>query len=172
MLDRILRSFTLLVLAAVISCAKQEQPAATQSATATKPAAPAATGRDLASADVCKLIPGDAIAGAFGGTLVSAQPSGYGSDRSCTYSVKPAGGSFPKTYLIWLYPPDRYDSYKQMETHAEPVMGLGDDAYMTHDSGMVQIHILKKGDVTIDARGNTEEEARTVAETALTKLGS
>jgi hypothetical protein len=166
----------LTTLALGLSCGGgAEMPAASTPAAGTTPATtttPASTpGTPLVGLKVCDLVPGAEVAKALGGTLelATGQPGRkYGAD--CMYTVRLAGVS--KVVQIWLYPPDQYDVMREGETAGtDQVAGLGDKAYGRRESGNYQLVVEKRGAVTIDARGDTPDQARTVAEVALGKLG-
>jgi hypothetical protein len=148
---------------------------AKKSGVASEKAAPAAstapakakTGRDLEKVDVCRLLPGADVAKAFGGTLEGASGNSNAFSADCTYTIRLRT---TKTVLVYLYPPDQFAMLKEMSEKAEPVAGLGDGAFVEQDSGWYELKVLKKGDVTIDARGDTLEEARKLAELVLARL--
>jgi hypothetical protein len=127
-------------------------------------------GRDLATTDVCALIPGQTVAELLGGTLAR-QPSGaaYGDvSTDCSYAVDVDG--LPKVVLVFLYPPDHFEMYREMEENPQPVEGLGDRAYATVSAEMHELHVLEEGNVTIDVRAESPDDARRLAELVLSRL--
>ncbi len=130
-------------------------------------AAQAPRGRDLQKVDVCQLLPGAVVAKTFGGTLRNASGSSNAVAADCTYSVQMRT---PKTFIVYLYPPDHFAMLKEMSEKSTPVTGLGDGAFVEQDSGWYELKVLKKGDVTIDARGDTLEQAKSLAGLVLQRL--
>jgi hypothetical protein len=141
--------------------------AAASPAASPAPARSEAAGRDLATVDVCLLLPGADVAKAFGGSLKRTSGNSTAVASDCTYTILTRT---PKTFLVYLYPPDHFAMLKEMSDKAEPVSGLGDGAFVEQDSGWYELKVLKKGDVTIDTRGDTLEEARKLAELVLARL--
>ena len=122
--------------------------------------------RDYAALNVCEIVPGEAIARALGGTFAEARPFGDKSFSRCTYFVVPSGGGQRKGYVVYIQPAEDFESLKRyIEDPITPIDGLGDGAYMFHDTGdgRFKIHVLKRGDVTIEASGDSEASARQVA---------
>ncbi len=128
-------------------------------------------GRDLAALDVCALVPGDAVATALGGTLEGATGSTYsgsGLATDCAYTVRV--GRRTMVALVFFYPPQHFAAMRQGEAVLEPVTGVGDEAYWSMIGSMHQLTVLKRGDVTLDARAATQRDARRLAELALSRL--
>lgn len=128
-------------------------------------------GRDLAALDVCALVPGDAVATALGGTLERATGSthsGSGLATDCAYTVRV--GRRTVVALVFFYPPQHFVAMRQGEVLLEPVAGVGDEAYWSMAGSMHQLTVLKRGDVTLDARAATQRDARRLAEVALSRL--
>jgi hypothetical protein len=131
---------------------------------------PAAEGRDLSNLDACALVPGTEVAALFDGTL-SGEPRSTiypGASTECSYAIE-AGGR-PQVALVFLYPPSYYELFAEEGEGRQEVTGLGDQAYATTSSGIAEVHVLVEGDVTVDARAGTVEEARRLAELTLSKL--
>lgn len=133
--------------------------------------------RDLKTIDVCKTVPGDAVAAALGGKLAEARPSSpkAGSLPRCTYLVDVPGAGKPdrKGYVIWVYPPADFVELRRFtEGRITDIPGLGDGAYLFQDSsdGRFKIRVLRKGDVTIEATADTADAARRVASVAAASL--
>ena len=149
---------SLLVLAAAAFAAASHQPPG-------YPATPQAH-RDYATLNVCDVVPGDAIAHALGGTFAEARPFGDKSFSRCTYFIVPSGGSQRMGYVVYLQPAGDFEGLKKyIEDPITPIAGLGDGAYLFHDTGdgRFKIHVLKRGDVMIEASGDSEASARKVA---------
>ena len=149
---------SLLVLAAAAMTAATHQPPGSQ-------AAPQAH-RDYATLNVCQVVPGDAIARALGGTFAEARPFGDKAFSRCTYFIVPSGGGQRMGYVVYIQPAEDFEGLKKyIDDPITPIAGLGDGAYMFHDTGdgRFKIHVLKRGDVTIEASGDSEASARKVA---------
>jgi hypothetical protein len=132
-------------------------------------------GRNLGVVNVCELVPGDTVARAVGGTLAGARPvAAKGSAPRCVYQVVPPGAPDARTaFVIWLYPPDDFESLRRStEGTISDVPGVADGAYAFKDpgDGRFKIRVLKSGDVTIEATADTADAARRVAEAALASL--
>ena len=130
-------------------------------------------GRDYATLNVCKLVPGDAIARAFGGKLAEVRPFSDKSFSRCVYFIVPPGRDKPLGYVLYIQPPKDFEELKKHI--AEPLTtltGLGDDAYMFRNKGdgRFKIHVLKRGDLMFQANADTAESARKVADAVVTQL--
>ena len=129
--------------------------------------------RDLKVLDVCRLVPGDAVAKAVGGALAEARPffDKDGTLARCTYVVTlPGSGDTRQAYVIWIYPPADFEELKAFtEGKMTAVPGLGDGAYSFQDpgDGRFKVRVLKRGEVTIEATAVTADGARNVAEAAV-----
>ena len=137
---------------------------------AASPPAQASAGRPLAGFHVCDFVPAADVARVLGGTPVTAtgQP-GEKFQADCMYTVKI--GAITKTAQIWLYPPDQFAGMKETATGpVDAVGGMGDEAYGVNDSGVYQVVVHRPGDVTLDARADTPQQARAVADLAIAKL--
>lgn len=137
----------------------------------------AQAGRDLKTIDVCRVVPGETVAAAVGGKLAEVRPfnPNDGSMARCTYLVDLPGPEKPvrKGYAIWLFPPGDFVELRGFtESKMTDVSGLGDGAYIFQDSGdgRFKIRFLRKGDVTIEATGDTADAARKVAGVAAASL--
>ena len=150
---------SLLIFAAAALTAASHQPRG-------DPATPQAN-RDYATLNVCEVVPSEAIAPALGGTLAEARPFGDKSFSRCTYFIVPSGASQGMGYVVYLQPADDFEGLKQyIEDPITPISGLGDAAYIFHDSGdgRFKIHVLKRGDVMIAASGDSAAAARKIAD--------
>lgn len=122
--------------------------------------------RDYATLNVCQVVPGEAIAGALGGTFAEARPFADKSFSRCTYFIVPSGGSQRMGYVVYLQPAEDFEGLKKyIDDPIIPIAGLGDGAYMFHDTGdgRFKIHVLKRGDVMVEANADSEASARKIA---------
>ena len=133
--------------------------------------------RDLGAVDVCRVIPGEAVAAAVGGKLAEARPftPKPPTFTRCTYLVDVPGPEKPvrKGYALWLYPPGDFVELRGFtEGKITDIPGLGDGAYWFQDpgDGRFKIRVLKRGDVTIEATADTADAARKVAGVAVASL--
>lgn len=124
--------------------------------------------RDYTKFNVCELMPGDAIARAVGGTLTQSRPTFDKNWSRCTYLVNDASGK-PKGYVVWVQPAEDFEELKKYnDKPIIPVSGLGDAAYIFQDEDRrFKINVLKRGDLMLQATGDTPESARMVAATVL-----
>jgi hypothetical protein len=129
-----------------------------------------AAGRDLSSLDVCALVPGEEVAALFGGTLGRESRSKIypGASTECSYAIEAGGPT--KFVLVFLYPPSHFELFASEEEERQEISGLGDRAYAAPIGGNHQVTVLLEGDVTVDARAATVDEAQQLAELVLTKL--
>jgi hypothetical protein len=142
-------------------------------ATAVALAQPTATSRDFERIDVCRLVPGEAVARALGGALVEARTQ----PGRCAYFVVPAGHApeARRGYVVWVQPPADFEALKEfVEAPTTSVPGLGDDAYAFLDpgDGRFKINVLKRGDLMFQATGESAAAARRLAEAAWTAIAS
>jgi hypothetical protein len=134
-------------------------------------------GRDLKTVNVCKAVPGDAIATAVGGRLAEVRPFTPKDPTftRCTYfvDVPGTGQATREAYSLWFYPPaDFEDLRKYTNEKITEVSGLADGAYEFRDSGdgRFKIRVLKRGDVSFEATAGTADAARKVAGVAVAWL--
>ena len=130
--------------------------------------------RELATLNVCQLVPGEDIARALGGKLADARAFSDKALSRCTYFIVPPGSEKPRGYVVWMQPPEDFEGLKQ--DIAEPrtsITGLGDGAYMFRDAGdgRFKINVLKRGDVMIQVTGESADSARKVADAVVARLG-
>jgi hypothetical protein len=137
----------------------------------------AQAGRDLKIVDVCRVIPGEAVAAAVGGKLAEVRPFTPKAPTftRCTYLVDVPGGAQAtrKGYALWFHPPADFEELrKYTEGKVTDIPGLGDGAYGFQDpgDGRFKIRVLKRGDVTIEATADTADAARKVAGVAIAAL--
>jgi hypothetical protein len=130
----------------------------------------ATEGRDLSGLDVCALVPGEEVAGLLGGTLGGDPRSRVypGASTECSYAIEGEGPT--EFVLVFLYPPSHFELFATDAEDRQDIDGLGDRAYATTIGGLHQVYVLVEGDVTVDARAGTIDEARRLAELVLSKL--
>lgn len=172
-MTRLLQCVMFLALGMVLACeasprmnAPQEPPSTGDGASATE------TGqRDVANADVCRLIPGPAVATALGGTFDSSLRRTGPGTSGCAYTVKLPDGR-QDVVLIWLAPPEQYAMLKTLEDGpVETLAGLGDDAYGRQETpDVAKVHAVRKGQASVDVTASRVSDARKLAEVALTHL--
>jgi hypothetical protein len=134
-------------------------------------------GRDLATIDVCALVPAVAVAEAAGGTVL-AEPTDWDPGlrgKGCRYKTNTKGFIFYTE--IGLVPPDDFDFLRetaQVPTH--DVRGLADGAWWMDRTDRTELFVLKRGGVMIWVRSqvrdteNAEPELRPIAEVVLDRL--
>ena len=92
--------------------------------------------RDWTTFDVCRLVPGDAVARAVAARLNETRPFYDKSFSRCTYLVTITATNKPAGYAVWMSPESDFEELKQhTESPLTPVTGLGDGAYMFQDKG-------------------------------------
>jgi hypothetical protein len=129
--------------------------------------------RDYAKYNVCEAVPGDAIARAVGGQIVTTRPTFDKNWSRCLYMVTTPGSDQQRGYTVWLAPPADFEDMKPyIEEKITPVPGLGDGAYIYRDKGdgRFKIYVLMRGQQTISTTGETTESARHVAEAVIAVL--
>jgi hypothetical protein len=85
----------------------------------------------------------------------------------CSYGFDREGGSSDYA-MLWAYPPEVWSPEAKGEI--EPVAALGDDAFLSSTGSFAQMNVLLEDDLYLDARANTPEQARALAELALERL--
>jgi hypothetical protein len=85
----------------------------------------------------------------------------------CTYSFGRGDGSSDYA-MIWAYPPELWAPEAKGEI--EHVAGLGDGAFLSTTGSFAQMNVLLEGDLYLDTRANTPEQARAVAMLAVERL--
>jgi len=137
--------------------------------------ASAGTARDVAALDVCELASAEEVAAAVGGTaLRPASRSDTGEVQGCTYSLDPAGADTMETCIVYVEPASYFEFSRdpsEGET-AEAIEGLGDEAVMKHNpvEHQYSLVVLRQGDLMLEVKTDTAEDARKVAELILSKL--
>lgn len=129
--------------------------------------------RDYETFNVCQAMPGETIARALGGKLAEARPFGDKAFSRCTYFVVLAATGQRLGYVVWMQPPEDFEELKKsIEEPRTTLTGLGDAAYMFQDKGdgRFKINVLKRGDLMIQATGETAESARKVADAVVAHL--
>jgi hypothetical protein len=128
---------------------------------------PKSQARDYATLDVCQLIPGEVIARALSGKLVRTRLTPDKSFSRCSYFIISPGGDEQKGYVVWIQPPEDFETLKKSNDNPiTPLTGLGDGAYMFHDKGdgRFKINVLKRGDLMFEATADSAESARKMAD--------
>jgi hypothetical protein len=123
--------------------------------------------RDWAKVDVCRMVPGEAIARALGARLVEARPFADKNWSRCTYIVAVAGSDARAGYTLYMQPAGEFEEMKAyIEEPIAPIAALGDAAYGFRDKGdgRYKIYVLKRDDLLFQATGESEATARKVAE--------
>jgi hypothetical protein len=129
--------------------------------------------RDYATYNVCEAVPGDAIARAVGGKLVTTRPTFDKNWSRCLYMVTTPGSDRQRGYVVWLGPAADFEDMKpHIEEPITPVSGLGDGAYIYRDKGdgRFKIYVLMRGQQTFETTGEASESVRKVAEAVLAVL--
>jgi hypothetical protein len=130
--------------------------------------APAAL--DLTTLDVCAMVPAADVAAIMGAT--AAQTTGGATMGSfaadCTYTVE-RGDSVRDYAMVFVYPPTLWDP--SSASGAQPIAGLGDEAYADKPFSFDQVNVLVNG-VFLQTRGNSPEEARKLADLAVGRLAA
>jgi hypothetical protein len=123
--------------------------------------------RDLSTFDVCARLP--AAAAVLGSTpdQTSAKTTMSAYTANCTYTIEHGDGATSYA-MIWLYSHEMWNP--AIAGDVEKIEGLGDDAYLGTIGTANSIHVLVAGDFMLDARADTPEQARGLAEVALEQL--
>lgn len=168
----------LAVLATLAACGREDA-TGSDSAPQTESEAPAAVdqqdaGRDLASVDVCDLMPAQAVASAVGaqneGPAEETDPGFDG--KACRYQYRLADGRIGVTEIS-LHPPSEFDFWRTTQSFPlTDLDGLGDGAYWGKRTGETNLFVLAAGDVTVRIRAMSQEleQARAIATAVLEHL--
>ncbi len=157
------------------SASSANAPAAGQPTSAPQaeaPIAPAA-GLDVLSMNACAMFPGDEVANALNAKLSDPANTGAGSGGpDCTYGLVTDGASGTQLYFINLIDPELFDLSLGALVDAQPIAGLGDEAFSGTRVGTetFEIMIRNAGGVSIDVLGSDADLVRKLAEYVLAKL--
>jgi hypothetical protein len=140
-------------------------------ATAGPPKLPA----DVATADVCTVVPGADVARALGGSLAAARlvrPDG--AHARCVYTVALAG---PQTgseaIVLWLHAAGDFEELRRYQDDpVSAVEDLGDAAFIAFhkDEGRFDLFVLLRGVATLEVTGPSAASVRKVAAAAIERL--
>jgi hypothetical protein len=125
---------------------------------------------DLTTLDVCAMVPAADVAAIMGAT--AAQTTGGATMGSfaadCTYTVE-RGDSMRDYAMVFVYPPAHWDP--SSASAAQPIAGLGDEAYGDKPFSFDQVSVLVNG-AFLQTRGNSPEEARKLADLTVARLAA
>ncbi len=127
--------------------------------------------RDLKTFDVCARVPTADVAIILDSipeqTSATATMTTYSSD--CTYTVQ-RDESTRNYAIVFVYAPEWWDP--SAAGNIEKIDGLGDEAYLEDESqgSSTTIKVLVKGDMMIDVRAESPEQARKLTLLALRRL--
>jgi hypothetical protein len=143
-------------------------------------------GRELASINVCALMP-DAVVGQLLGKTVTRGGSrrDYGIyTQGCEYELRQGNGPAGYEYVfIDLKPVDTFGGLNEelqgnrsMGQHVtgERVSGVGDKAFAIDNQTeqSTTLHVLRRGDVALDVKANSLDHARKLAVATLERLSA
>jgi hypothetical protein len=125
--------------------------------------------------NACEMFPGAAVAQALNATLADPSNTGAGSGGpDCTYGLVTDGVGTGGTqlYFINLVDPELFDISLTALVDAQPIDGLGDEAYSGTRAGTetYEIMIRNAGGVSIDVLGSDADLVRKLAEYVLAQL--
>jgi hypothetical protein len=146
-----------------------EQSAAKQEATTERPSAAVvddyAMPRDFAGMDLCVVLSGEAVAAATKTTFVAAKPN---TDPVwCTYTVR-GDEPYEKEIVVSVDGDGmKFTVGRQTASAAEPVPGLGADAWTKKVGGQRQVDVKRDDDVYVEVIAWDTETAVAVARLAL-----
>ena len=130
--------------------------------------------RNVNSMNACALFPGAALAGALNATLADPTNPGTGFGTQCTYFLLPtgAGSGGGQLYILNLIPPELYDPSLTALVNAQPVAGVGDNAFIGTRVGTTTIDliVLKTGDIGIEVLGDDAAIMQQLVEYVLAHL--
>jgi len=137
-------------------------------------AAPSA-GLDVLSMNACAMFPGAEVAKALNATLSDAANTGSGSGGpDCTYGLVTdgAGTGGTQLYFINLVDPELFDLSLTALVDAQPVVGLGDEAFSGTRIGTdtYEVMVRNAGGVSIDVLGTDAGLVQKLAEYVLGEL--
>lgn len=147
-----------------------------QSSESEKPEGALGKNPNFATLNVCDLLPGDSLAAAVGGRIsdVRAFDSGANAAKRCRYTVLPADSNHkPSVFVVHLQSAADFDTLKTLqEDPIEPVLGLGDDAFITYhsDTARYDLYMVKRERYLIEITGDDPYAIRKIAELALARF--
>jgi hypothetical protein len=168
----------ILLVAGLAACGQKDSSGSDSAAPSEADASPASepqgAGRDLASVDVCELIPANAVASAVGGQIDGpAEATDPGFDgKGCRYRYRLADGRTGATEIS-LHPPSEFDFWRTTQSFPlTDLDGIGDGAYWGKRTGETNLFVLARGDVTVRIRAISQEleQAQAIAGAVLEHL--
>lgn len=181
------RNYLALVLTPFLlaACDRQVEPAGEVPASpAAMGVAPAEPGRDLATLDLCELLPVSEVAEITGERLAgTAHRQDMGDSQGCTYGVPlVTGGATADRISVWAQPPTMFENADSILDNAtglghdamvEPVLGMGQQAFMLSNTGKgtYTVHVLRQGELSLMATAKQPEHAIAMAQVTLERLG-
>lgn len=168
----------LVVLATLAACGREgatgSDTAAQTESEAPEASDPQGAGRDLASVDVCDLIPEQAVASAVGAQIEGpAEETDPGFDgKACRYQYRLADGRIGVTEIS-LHPQSEFDFWRTTQSFPlTDLAGVGDSAYWGERTGETNLFVLARGDVTVRIRAVSQEleQAQAIAAAVLEHL--
>jgi hypothetical protein len=132
---------------------------------------------DLATTDVCRRVPGKAVAEVLGGQRADTLAFGASADEPsrCRYSVA-IGDSERGTrrvYVVMLMPPEQFEKrHAQQQNPVTAIPGLGDGAYLTYAPAgeRMDLYVLKRGVATIVVSGENRIALVKIGKVAAARL--
>lgn len=179
---------TLAIAISACDSGNQDQQAAAPTS-APPPAVSFEQGRDLATLDVCVLMPDEVVAEILGNEITQPgrrQDYGRGA-QGCEYSLGRAErgtGEGPFEYVfIYVNTPASFGTLQDalatdqglgQQVSGAAVSGLGDQAFAIDNQTehSTSLRVLVKNDVALDIKANSLDHARKLAEATLERLGA
>jgi hypothetical protein len=160
---------------AAVGC-RGQGPAAGSSGSETESSGPRSP-LDVATVDVCRRVPGKAVAQALGGQRADTLAFGASADQPsrCRYAVTLGDGerSARQAYVVMLMAPGQFEMrHAQQQNPVTPIPGLGDAAYVTYAPAgeRMDLYVLQRGVATIAVTGENRTALIKIAKVALAHL--
>ncbi len=148
-----------------------------QSSESEKPQGVLGKNPNFAELNVCDLLPGNSVAVVVGGRIsdVRAFDSGANAAKRCRYTILPADSANhkPSVFVVHLQSAADFDTLKTLqEDLIEPVLGLGDDAFITYhaDTARYDLYMVKRERYLIEITGDDPDSIRKIAELVLARF--
>lgn len=132
---------------------------------------------DLATLDVCSLVPGEEVARRVAAMLreTKAYNSPDGDIARCVYIVAPTAddGSRLRALAVELEPPSNFAEVRPfVDEPTRDLEGPGDGAWISRDpdNGRFRLWVLRSNVATLYLTGDDEAELQKIAELVLSKL--
>ncbi len=179
------RALAVMILSGVViaACGGGSDASREREGAAPPAAAPAqSSSLDLASLNICELMPTEFVSQTLGSPVAQAgREQDFAPVKGCEYGLRPRGGASYEFVAIWVQPPGLFQTAESIletsrglgqEVSSEALSGLGDKAFVVNNQTEQQseVHVLLENDLFLQVIAETRDRAVTLAEATLRRL--